>query len=89
MQWLDECLQRHQEKQQTEQQQQQQQKADNDSLMNDSVAVSSSSNSSSASSIAQQVFAPVVGAGIAAERTRSAQAAADRNVAGMVVYAGM
>lgn len=71
LQWLDECIKLHQ-------QQQQQQHANNGSSAEDH----SSHSSSRQGLAAQQLLAPVVGAGIEAERTRAAQGVADKDVAG-------
>jgi hypothetical protein len=70
--WLDRCLQLHQQ-----QLAQQQAGHDGGSAANGDAAASSSSSSSSS-----LLFAPVVGAGSEAQRARSAQAAAERDVAG-------
>jgi hypothetical protein len=70
LQWLDECLERHQVQQQQQQQQQQR------------PAQVSAAEDNSGSNVPQQLFAPVVGAGLVQERERSAKAAAGRAVAG-------
>eukprot|EP00775_Hariotina_reticulata_P009329 gene9329-biopygen11195 len=73
--WLDECLERNQVQQQQQQQQAEQQSA----------AQPSAAESDCGSNARQQLFAPVVGAGLVPERERSAKAAAERTVAGFAL----
>lgn len=83
MQWLDECIRLKQEAAQRQPDQQQQQQADGAEQQHES------RSQQEAADIAQQqqqgwgaLFAPVVGGASEAERVRSAQAAAERDVAG-------
>jgi FtsZ-interacting cell division protein YlmF len=79
LQWLDECIRlrqeaaQQQEQQQEQQQQQQQQQLGSSSSQQDEPAVQRGVG---------VLFAPVVGGASESERVRSAQAAAERDVAG-------